>query len=429
MEEILEQEVEYKNLNKSYKDILYKFNVSTEKLKTFLQALPLFSEILLSFNKEHFFNIQVLGKYKNDEGLPPQVPGIPGFQEKYFQTIADLYYVVLTLSEDTGNHIKNDITKTVQNLLHLRLVTIQKYDEQVQNAKNEYKTIKQNCKNNYNQLIQMHKDLVHLHAKQDKKKIQALAEKYVLLMNLQKQSIHNLNLAYLQFSRAVQEATHNYYETDKYKAQNLLESFSKLTPIYLNFAETNHQIFQRILEEYQKASEENHWKKYFVEFVIKNHIVRTEYDNISFNTELFPFDDPDLVTRITSQIYVKKKNNPLLLSLATHDFVSENPNELSIRKGQVVFLYEPPFEKWVLASTDSQKPQGYVPSAAVDVCDVKTGISKTTKLPDGEFMSLYPGEVIILHEIIDSEKKIWSCSKLGGTSGNVYESDIVIEDS
>ena len=428
MEAIIDQEIEFKNLNKAYKTIIYKFNITTERLRAILQALPLFSEILFSFNKQPFFEIQMLSKYKAEKGQPPLVPGIPGYQEKYFQSLSDLIYATLTLSEETAKHIKEDLTKSVQNLLHLRIVTVQKYDEQVQNAKNEYKTLKQSCKNNYNQLMQMHKELTHLHAKQDKKKLQSAAEKYVLLMNTQKQAIIQLNLSYLKFSRAAQEAIYNYKEADRYKTENLLASFSNLAPIYLRSSDTNHEIFQRILENFQNVKENSLWKKCFSEYVIKNHIVRTEYHDISFDTELFPFDDPDLDTHVTSQIYVKKKNNPLLLGLASRDFNAENPNELSLKKGQVIFLYEPPFERWALASTDPQRPQGFVPSAAIDVCDVQTAISKTTKLPDGDFMSLYPGEVIILHEMIDKEKKIWNCSKFSGVSGNVYETDIVIED-
>ena len=428
MESLLEQEAEFQALSHSYKNVFYQCNVATEKLRSLITILPNFATVHTNFSKEktNFF-LQTMEKYSTDPHNPPLAPGLPGYQEKYLQRILDIVMNISSMSLETSKYITGELSQTIKGLLQQRAVVLSVHNDVVQGAKSDYKSIKKVCKTNYTQLAQLHKELVQMNNKQDKRKMQPTVEKYVQIMRTQKRLIRDLNFAYLTYCRNCQDAVSEFYKLDEVRSQQLLSIFQKLTTLYHKSALSMKQIKIQTVEANQKENETKSWEEGISRYILMNKFARTDLQDIQFEFSSFSFDDNDLEMRVTQQSFVKRRINPLLLALATHDFVPQNENEISLKKGQVVFLYEPAHGKWVLASHDSNAPQGFVPTNAIDVCDVKTAVSCETRLPKDNFMSLCPGEVIILHDLIDKEKRIWYCSKFNGTAGNVHEADIVIE--
>ena len=120
------------------------------------------------------------------------------------------------------------------------------------------------------------------------------------------------------------------------------------------------------------------------------------------------------------------KEQPLLLGICTKDFESQAVNELTLKKGQEVYIYEYPLFQWVFASLDPSGPAGYVPSDCLLIKYLKTAISFVTKIGVDDYLTLKQGEfLIVLSE--DREKNVAKCRNLNGNEGIVCLDDIKTE--
>jgi hypothetical protein len=318
--------------------------------------------------------------------------------------------------------------KELQNILLTRTDSIQKLNEMVVEKKKAYKAMRKQAIANLNTIKQLSKEMTHANNKQDAKKMQPLSEKYIDLIKKQKQTVRAMNMYYLSYSANVSKAVAEFELIDKSRIEKLIIIFNELHVNFHKTSETYKHIHRRIVTALYNDDTFNLWSSEMLYFIRVHGIARTNSLPIEFELKPFSFDDDDdFSLRVVGQRFEKACSYPVSFAIAEKDFVSEAENELSVKAGQFLCIFDSGLDKWTLASDNSNEPRGYVPTEALKFCTEIAALAIETRLEDGEFMSLYPGEMIILNKPFDDQCDILTCRKMDGTNGKVRRSDIVVE--
>ena len=421
---ILPQEGEISTLHSVWKIALLDADIVTQKVSSQIQVLSQINPIFFNYSKNlGKIMSTTIDSFKAKSPNPdvPLAPGLPGYQEFHIQRLSEIIIEASSLLQDIGTELQNAyipfLSKTLQD--RNKIVNFHR-----QNAKEKYKAWKRtlaDMKNCNSQLNSMRKDMISQQNKRKKdiQKISLLCNKYAELFVRMKQLSRTLNLEFIKYNGAVSAGLKEIKEIDKQKQTGIFEIGSQFSTIFKHKSEGWKNLFNEI----QRTHSD--WFSGFMKFIIYNGITRTKLMPKELNPFQFSFVDDDLNQQISRKTTISN-DPPILFAVCLHDFEGIFPGEMSIKKGQEIYLYEPPLDKWCMASDVATHPTGYIPTSAIKILNLKTGISMTTRLQSGEFMSLVPGELLI---ILQNDKKegILLCRKINGTTGKAYINDVKLE--
>lgn len=115
---------------------------------------------------------------------------------------------------------------------------------------------------------------------------------------------------------------------------------------------------------------------------------------------------------------------PLIIARVVRDYTASSPFKMSVKTGQLVPLYEPPFHTWVLAR-DPLGQKRYLPSEAVVVDKQQIALARMTQLPTTPgFLQIIAGELLLL-ESLGEQTSI--CCNISGERGEVPNYAIIKE--
>lgn len=146
----------------------------------------------------------------------------------------------------------------------------------------------------------------------------------------------------------------------------------------------------------QKASEIN-FEKDFIQFVAYKKIIRYDlkceaFKPINMSHPVFNNFDPSKIRNVIAVPPVY----PIAMAKVLVSFTASDINEITIVKGKMVLLMEPPDYPWVLAMNPFTRQYGYVPSKYLEIVGNALGIITKEVLSDNGINLLVGDYVAIL---------------------------------
>jgi hypothetical protein len=165
--------------------------------------------------------------------------------------------------------------------------------------------------------------------------------------------------------------------------------------------------FIAVIEDSKRARKgligrQGNWVVDFQAFVGQNGIVRSAIPREEFPLFRFPFEHPLLMERWMPDT-VRNRVIPTAIGVASAAFEGQADSELSVKKGDRLFLYEMWRSNfWLFAQTVDEKAWGFIPSNVIDVMKGKTMFAKGAQFPtrEGE-SSCRSGELVIFRSESD----------------------------
>ena len=140
------------------------------------------------------------------------------------------------------------------------------------------------------------------------------------------------------------------------------------------------------------------WETEFSLFLRVHKVARTSIPKKRFAPFRFSFQDP-LLSPPAFTTRIIETNLPLFIGLVKHDFDAKKENELSVKKGERIYLYEKPNDSWVLASKAISSEFKFVPSKAVEIPEMEHVFTVKPQIAKEDCeMSVGAGELLLVKE-------------------------------
>ena len=121
--------------------------------------------------------------------------------------------------------------------------------------------------------------------------------------------------------------------------------------------------------------------------MIRYDMICEEFEPIEVNYNLLNEKPPVFPNELHSIIY------PISMAKAEKNFSAEYSNEISLRKGKIILLMEPPDTEWVLATNPFSRASGYVPSSHISI--IKGSLAVVLKEISDQNGNLQKGDYIV----------------------------------
>lgn len=254
----------------------------------------------------------------------------------------------------------------------------------------QYKELRGTIFSNYSALRSMAKDITSASKKNDTAKLTSFSQQYMVVLKCTKILTRKLNQQFVLYDRFVKITIDKMKGLDRARSQVCLDFFLKLSDIYMDSSVNYLKVFDQMEQKYSKLSNLYSRESYLSAFINKYNIFRTNLSDVTFVPQPNPFiEDNDIILR-PSHIKVPAIDYPLFVAKAIYDFDAKNINELSIKAGETLYLYEKPVGSWVLASHNRNFAEAFVPTNAITTSYTKMGMTMETKVSHGDFLGIYP---------------------------------------
>lgn len=275
------------------------------------------------------------------------------FKAEFVQTADVIDEIMLPILDTLANEVSEKITASREkveiaekrrSLLSDKLGKLMKtVERQADEAKKAYAHLKK---------------LQDLNTGQDKKYRETVATKckeYCAQTRICEQVTWDLNDAHHEFGRIVsyEMAQLCTIETDRVNRLTILfemflPSFGKAKDVFMK----GKSYFDQLKLD---------WEPDFLAFVKSERIFRGNLPAEMYNPYQFPSDDPDLKPP-PPEPTIECVDAPVLVARALEEYSATGTYELSVKSGEMLYLYEQPKQEFCYVANESGKAMGYVPS-------------------------------------------------------------------
>ncbi|KAH0801883.1 Variant SH3 domain containing protein [Histomonas meleagridis] len=170
----------------------------------------------------------------------------------------------------------------------------------------------------------------------------------------------------------------------------------------------------------KKSGETNsNWESEFLLFARIHKISRTSLHKIQFVPFQFTFQDP-LLKPPPFTTRINEVNVPLYIGIVKHDFEAKKKNELSVKKGERIYLYERPIDLWILASKIDSNEFKYVPLKAIEIPETPLMFTVLPQIAKNEDeMTVRAGELLFVKEKYENSDYVL-CEDIKGNVKKVH---------
>lgn len=349
-------------------------------------------------------------------------PGFPG------QQVLQLDQINHMINEQCGQaillaeHIQNDFLPKFKCAIITSTTTMNKISYTIKEAENAWRDIRRQMESNDSTINSICKE-VKSH-KKDILKVHGQVATYMATVKSQKYLAKKLNIAYARFVKLFKESIQEMRQINMERCKVILEFSTKLARLYdemsIVIAKVNESIFKRnSFDDIPKMPISD-----LITFIVSHDIRRTSIGNVSYEQYKFKQPEIDPIIGIPSYQTGSLYEPPILIAQALNNFVASAPNEISCYKGQTIYLYEPPIENWVLASSNKTFPEGYVPRNNIKVLNKKIALSLKQLAYENGKLGIFPGEFLIIEY---EDEKGYACENTSGRFGYVDKNAVIVE--
>ncbi|EAY10242.1 SH3 domain containing protein [Trichomonas vaginalis G3] len=358
-------------------------------------------------------------------GLNARKPKASFNQLSSYQRLSEIFSEVATQISLMLKEIKEYLMPKLNFCIEYATKTTEEIFTSSKELEKLYQETRAGIVSNYASLNSLAKDIVTYKKKNDTAKLQHITYQYMNKLKVSKVMSRNLNYQFSHYDKFAKTSIKKLRELDMARAQIYLDFILKLSDIYTDSSLNYLRVFAEMEKKYTKYAKLFSGEKYLEGFIAMHGIFRTNLSDVAFYPPPNPFtEDHDFIMRPT-HIDVPPVDYPLFVGKAIYDFDSRNINEVSIRIGETIYLYEKPFGNWVLASHNKVFPEGFVPTAAITTIYTKMGITMETKVENGEYLGIYPTAHFII-EKDDGENYI--VRNIDNKVGKVKKTDILVDE-
>ncbi|KAH0794528.1 SH3 domain containing protein [Histomonas meleagridis] len=229
------------------------------------------------------------------------------------------------------------------------------------------------------------------------------------------QFFNSANQFYMSQVIAAKQTIYNQEPQRLVVVQQLLQ---QIVPTFQQSSSLYNQFIQKI------SSCPVTWESEFLEFINANKIVRFEMTPKHFQSFPLTFDDPQFTIEI---IYPHACIDfPLYIAEVINDCTDNSEKyHLKVRKGEFLFLFDSPNQKFVLAKNPKDGTKGYVPTDVLQVSQRKTVLVKAPQLKlSKDDLEVQTGEMLFL---ISEKDDMFMCENVFGDKGNVRSEFIFMD--
>lgn len=380
--------------------------VETRGLQIFEDYFQLFSE-LDDLNSNN--NITLYQKYQQNM---PNTSGFPGSQDEAMKQVSDIFINFFSNS----NQIEKDAKKSIEALKQENSVSTANVDECLNSLCKSCVTIdsiKKTIQDNKHKLpSKMHKYQKSINGivtlKTKLKKASEAMKLYEKMLKIRNDCTDS------QRSNVVPFATQSFSDIvskSKNSVDILKEQFKLRKDIILTIIKSNEDIMtncEELSSQFIKSMNSINFQTDFQNFIKENKIIRydilpDEFKPLDFSHECF--SEITKVSNVLSfQLY------PYSMAKVTSEFIPEDSNEISVKKGKIVLLMESLSLPWTFIQKPYTNELGYVPTSFLEEIGKGIGVllnEYTTSdevLNKGDYVAIESrdnSEFYVVHTISD----------------------------
>ena len=198
---------------------------------------------------------------------------------------------------------------------------------------------------------------------QDKKYCETVAEKckeYRTLIKMSVQATDDLNAAHHKYAAAVSAEMAELCASESDRANRLMILFEMFLP---NFGRVS-EVFEGGKSCLEKVK--LNWEPDFINFVKSERIMRGNLPAEKCSRFVFSFEDDDLKPP-PPEPTVECVDAPVMLAKAATAFEGTGKYQMTVKAGDMLYLYELPKYDWCYAANATGDKMGYVPSKILEV--------------------------------------------------------------
>ena len=317
--------------------------------------------------------------------IPPtkpsiSIPGSHGSMEKMIEELSnttDFYNKQIHSLEDC---INTQCYRICDDFITSRNQEKQLSKEEINRISEQEKELKQTVENTKSALLASYQKVVNIHTQAQSGKLTKSATKskitaaYQHYMTLQKQYLSECEdlddcINQINQLRSHYSESHN-QETFKLRIAN--ESLKSL----LDHLDTMGKDLNSLSQSISTASENLDFSADYHKFIDQNQF--KFYDTVPFPFERFKFSSQYVQPDVSPVVRFKMLYFPLSMAEAIGDFTAEDEDEMSLVKGQRIFLMEEPINGWILSLRLSYQKFGYIPETYVKKVGIGLGVAPNT---------------------------------------------------
>lgn len=379
--------------------------------------------ILKKFATTNSSTLQIkIDKYRN-KFLSSKIlaPGFPGYQDIQLKHISAMLteqcQQVLLFIEN----IEHDFLPMFKGMLINSSTTMNKVSSQTKEAEQIWRAIKSEMQDNDKTINTILKEMGG-HKKKLVKMHQDVLE-YTNTVKLQKYLAKKLNIAYVRYCKIIKDSLVEMKLVCKARHDAILDFACKLADFYTTISSFYTAFYKTIQNSNNELDAVRSNIMDLYNYCVSHRICRQYIGDETYSKYIFKSNEI-LLDSSSPYAQYPHYDPPLLFAEAIRDFVGIENNEISCYKGQKIFLYEQPVDKWVLASTNRIFPTGYVPTNVIKLINVKTGFAIKWCLAQENKLPVFPGELLFIE--YETDDGYW-CTNSAGASGYVDRFSIVLE--
>lgn len=390
----------------------------------YLSVFDVFKEVSSVLNlKQYNYPLMIsniFDKFHNIGGVIV-CPGVPGSQEKTYEHLSRILFEISAFYSNISESINLFCLPEFLDDISNDLSVLQKLKSNVDAFYMVFTIERQQTDDNFKSLTMLKENIDQLFLKKEKKKVKTEMQNYAFLAAKVRKKCLMLNLYAEKYISLVKSASSSIKTMQNKISGCAIQFLYRYVEVIRGFSFGITKCFDSIIKPRTDLMHD------LREFILYNKIARTRLKFFEPTDVVFTFQDVALMSKITRKNYLET-DAPLSIGVAKFDFTGENINELSVKEGQEIYLYETPVDQWVLASDTPFQPKGFVPVKCIELKKLRFAISSAIRIPIGDdgFLPLSSGQLIIVNSNkVDDD--ILECRDLKGNTGHVYREDIVIE--